>query len=260
MTVHFDDSLVASFRASGGFDFPEGFGQGRAVYGGVVGAALVAAARSQVEPKRRLRTMQAQLMRPAKPGHVEAQVKVLREGSTATFVEVQLSQAQPVATATLVFVNPREGSLHVPPRAPETIKPADALEALPYVPGLTPEFTQHLDLRWANGGYPFSQSPTLYDGYCTFRETVIASGEIGLMALLDAWPCPTICATDRPVASSTVTWTAHLHHVPDSLSPHFRYHYETLAAQDGFSTALGSLYASDGTLCAISEQLVVVFD
>ncbi len=78
------------------------------------------------------------------------------------------------------------------------------------------------------------------------------------LALLDAWPCPTLSLLDRPAFASTVTWTAHL--LAPSAPGFHRFTYETVAANAGFSTCSGHLFDTTGQLVGLTEQLVVVFD
>ena len=50
------------------------------------------------------------------------------------------------------------------------------VEALPYIPGMVPVFTKHLDFRWALGAIPFSgASEAVIGGWCKFLEPQSAS-------------------------------------------------------------------------------------
>ena len=187
-------------------------------------------------------------------------MRVLREGKTTRFVEVRLSQeGTERAVLALTFVAKREGSVAVAaPKAPEWGAPEDA-PALPYIPGMTPEFTKYLEFRFARGGMPFQGGDEAkFGGFVSFRDHEGPLGFEHQLALLDAWPCPTLSVLNKPAFASTVTWTAHLL-APSAPGPH-RFSYETIAAEGGFSTSVAHMWDSTGSYVGLSEQTVVVFD
>lgn len=260
--MRFDSSLrdgwtetAAGWRC----ELPEGWMQGRSVFGGLTAAVAVALARRHVDARRRLRTVQVQLLRPTGPGPVDGEVRILREGKSITFVEVRLRQDDAeTALLQLVFVAPRAGSLEVPAAPAPQMPGPDGLDDLPYIPGVMPEFLQHVIMRWADGAPPFSGGDRAqFFGYCGFRGP--AGDEEGLVGLLDIWPAPTLSLLPKPVPASTVTWTAHLLEVPDEFGL-FGFDYRTEVGADGFHTVLGRLYAPDGRLLAWTEQLAALFD
>ena len=153
--VQLDESLREAWARDGDgwtFDMPEGWGQGRAIFGGLVGAVGVALARRVVPANRRLRTMNLQLLRPTKAGTVQGTCELLREGKSVSFVRVTLSQEAGVTMiANFAFTMPREGSVVVE-GAPRWQGPTvESLQDVPYVAGLVPEFLQHVAMRWATG-------------------------------------------------------------------------------------------------------------
>ncbi|MEM6957053.1 MAG: thioesterase family protein, partial [Myxococcota bacterium] len=75
---------------------------------------------------------------------------------------------------------------------------------------------------------------------------------------LDAWPCPTTALLKRPYPASSLTWTAHLL-APSAPGPH-AFRYRTYAAYGGASSARGELWDSKGTLVALSDQTMLIFD
>ena len=240
---------------------PEGWGQGRSVFGGLVAAyaaSLHYAARGEA---RSIRTISAQFLRPTSPGEIFGESVQLREGKHVTFSRVTLTQNEaPVYIADLIATHPRQTELAVPnarPR-PECTPPGE-LEDLPYIEGLTPEFTQHVRMRWAQGGYPYSGAKRAYTiAHCRYRE-VVASGLEGLLGLLDALPAPSLSVLEEFAAASTVSWTAHLIKVPEEFEQWFTFTYETLYGAEGFHTVVGSFYDERGELLAWTNQLAAVY-
>lgn len=252
----------AENRVLAELSFSPGWTQGRTIFGGYTAAAAAVLACSHL-PEYKLRTMQAQLLAPIVAEVVNGELIVLRRGRTMAFCEVRIHQDNALrAVFSYAFANARE-SIAVPgPAAPEFQAPEKALE-LPYLEGLTPEFTKHLEYRFCEGGIPFrGGDEASFGGYVRFRKSAESPMTISeLIAMLDTWPCPTLCLLNRPVPGSTATWTAHLIEAPKtSASDYYKFRYRTLAAKDGFSTVLGQLWDQSGKLVAFSEQTSVVFD
>lgn len=242
------------------FALPEGWAQGRALFGGLTVAAGAALAHRVVDPQYVLRTVSVSLPRPTLPGALEGQVELVRAGNSATFVSVRLSQPGGiVGVLDLVFVRPRTRGLALPGPVWLDATDPETLDDLPYIPGVTPEFVQHVHMRWATGGPPFSgHAEAAFTGYCNYRGP--AGDAEGLVGMLDFWPCPTLSMLDTHAPASTVTWTAHLLEIPETFEGWFGFEYETVAGQGGFHTVVGRLFGPNGRLVGWTEQLAAVFD
>lgn len=241
-------------------ELPAGWMQGRAVFGGLTVAAGAALGIRQTAPQRTLRTLTAHLIRPVSPGSVTGRYRMQREGKSTTFAEVSLSQAgAEVLQLNLLFAHPRAAAMRVSPSVRFEGPDPETLTELPYIEGAMPECTQHMDLRWFRGGFPFTgvQDPHLA-GWCRLR--VPYANVEGMLGLLDAWPSPTLAMLQEPRPSSTVNWTVHFLHVPQDFTQWFGFTYDTVAAHSGFHTVVGHLFDATGRLLAYSQQLVAVFD
>ena len=261
MAFHIDTTLRERWRQEGERWFstlPEGWSQGRSVYGGITAAMSVALGHRYAQG-RSLRSVSMHLMRPSLPGEVEGKVALIRSGRNVSFVEVTLLQsAKEVSRATLVFVVDNPAALRVGAKSPSPKLPVDALQTMPRPPGRIPEFVQHVEMRWITGDYPFmGSSESDLTGYCRFL--VPAGGPEGLIALLDVWPAPPLAMLKAPAPASTVSWNAHLVKVPETLNDWCYYRYETVIGHGGYHTCAGHLYDSEGALLAYSEQLVALY-
>lgn len=261
--VKIDASLRALWTRDGSGwvgSLPEGWMQGRSVFGGVTAATMAALGRRLVsEDARLLRSASIQLLAPVTAGDVRGSATLLREGRNITFVEVRLTQADVlVGRATLVFARPMQSTLDVAaPPAPKTDDPASML-AVPYIEGVIPEFTQNVDMRFAEGSPPFTGAThAAFTG--VFRYRVPLGDTEGVLALLDTYPPPSLSLAEKPTFASTASWTAHLLAPPASFDDWFTVRYETLVGAHGLHTVVGHLYDAQGTLVAWSEQLVAVF-
>lgn len=239
---------------------PTGWMQGRSAFGGLTAASMAALGRRHVtDDTRLLRSASIQLLAPVTAGDVHGSATILREGQNITFVEARLTQNDTlVGRSTLVFARAMDSALDVAaPPAPEVPDP-ESLTALPYIEGVIPEFTQNVDMRWAEGRPPFMGGTEAgFTG--VFRYRVPIGDAEGLLALLDTYPPPTLSLAKKPTFASTVNWTAHLLAAPATFDAWFTVRYETLVGAHGLHTVVGHLYDSEGTLVAWSEQLVAIF-
>lgn len=239
---------------------PEGWMQGRSTFGGLTAAAMAALARNaEPESDRALRSASMQLLAPVRPGATRGETTVLRRGRNITFVEVRLLQADAlVARSTMVFAKPLASTVEVaPPPKPEVGDP-DTFSPIPYIEGVTPEFTKKVDMRWAQGRPPFmGGTEAAFTGLFRYREPL---GDVeGVLALLDTFPSPVLSLLKQPCPASTVTWTAHPMAIPSSFDDWFTLRYEAVAGSHGLHTVTGRLYDSSGVMLGWTEQLVAVF-
>ena len=63
---------------------------------------------------------------------------------------------EPKLVALASFGGDRESAVAVEPLVAPEARAVGDCQALPYIKGVTPEFTQHIEMRWAFGGMPFS--------------------------------------------------------------------------------------------------------
>lgn len=260
--LHVDATLRDQWNEVDGgwhFELPAGWGQGRSVFGGLVGAVAASLARLHVGDGRSLRTMSTQLLRPTRPGRLDGTVSVLREGKYTSFVEVILSQdGARVVTANFVFARHRGGAVTVDATVPWTGPDPETLADVPYVPGAMPECVRNVTLRWGSGPAPFSGADEAsFVGFC---RTHYPSGDIeGVLAILDIFPPPSLVLLNTPAPASTVSWTAHVLDAPERLEGWLRVEYRTVVGAGGMHTTVARLFDPDGRLLGWSEQLVAVF-
>ncbi len=246
------------------FEIPAGWAQGRATFGGLVAALLVRAMRSHVDPERRLRSVMFSMAGPVEPGRVHVEVHRVREGRTVTHLEARAVQnGEDRCVCLAMFGIDNASSLAVaPPPAPTVPGPDEAL-ALPFVPGLTPEFTRHFEYRFAIGGMPFSGSTDRsMGGWCRFSE---AGGEVddeALLALVDAWPPAILPMLNGPTNSSTATWSMDFLPRPKAadIGAWWLYRAQVEAAGHGAATTTAVMWDPDGNPVAVSRQSVAYFE
>jgi acyl-CoA thioesterase len=258
-----DQACALQFSPEQGWigEAPEGWGQGRAVYGGLVGAWFARAweAHSGGLP---LRSLHLSLLAPVRPGPFQVQIGEERRGRALHQGNLTLHQDGELKAIALASAGPaRVTGLHVPASTWTGPQASEEHTRLPYLPGITPEFTQQFEYRWLDGGVPFSgATEPRYRGY--IRPLSVWRADAGLLAALaDAWPAPALALLRGPAPVSTATWSLE---IVDSVEErdltgfwHFQCHTEcALAGHTWFS---GELFAPDGRLMALSRQHQVEF-
>lgn len=242
---------------------PAGWTQGRANYGGLVAAMLYARTQSVLPDGRELRSATVSFVAPVATAEVTVTARVLRQGKSVIQTEAHMLQNGDVVAVLLCsFGVGRESAIQVQSALAPTFKsPEDGL-VLPVLPGLTPDFVQHIDFRWTHGDLPFSGS-TLPEigGWMRLKE---ARGEFDLLdlfLLVDAWPPTTLPMSKAPAPSSSLTWTLEPVQLPQGKSAvdWWQYLATTDYAADGYANTQAKIWDNEGRLVAISRQVVVSF-
>jgi acyl-CoA thioesterase len=256
--------------ASGATTVAAGWGQGRATYGGLVAGLLIARAEAlAADPARRLRSASIAFVSPVAAGPVSVEGRVLRAGSSATQVEASLLQddePRAVLLASFGDARPSDIAVDTGARNPRPELPApETVDAVPHVPGITPDFFEHMELRFITGNLPLTgASEPDFGGWMRFREPPASFGIRELVTLADAWPPAVLPMFDRPVAMSTLAWTFEPvgwpeegeHDAPDA---HWQYDVRTLVADAGYAHTSARIWDDRGRLRALSRETVAFF-
>ncbi|HWT93506.1 MAG TPA: thioesterase family protein, partial [Solirubrobacteraceae bacterium] len=191
---------------------------------------------------------------------------VLRAGSSVTQVSVSLVQEGETRAVLLAgFGGERESALAVDaaPRNPRpSLAPPSELEPLPHVPGMTPDFFAHVDLRIAAGGMPFSGADEPdFGGYMRFRTPPARFGDRELLTLADAWPPAIMPMLTGPASMSSLAWTFEPIPSPHADAPDAFWQYDvtTHHAAGGYARTTARIWDTHGALRALSHQTVAYF-
>ncbi|MEE1866712.1 acyl-CoA thioesterase [Pseudomonas auratipiscis] len=246
---------------------PASWAQGRACFGGLMAALLYETMRAKTSPGRPVRSLAITFVGPAEPDvPISFEVELLREGkAVSSLLGRAMQNGQVVTLMQGSFGGGRESVVDVAALPAVEMRSVDeSATELPYIKGITPEFMQHVSLRWAIGGIPFSNNHSRsMGGWVRLRdeggdETL---SEAHLLALVDAWPPTLLSHLKRPAAGSTLTWTIEFVQPVPSLTTldWCKYCVQTEHARDGYGHAASALWTDKGELLAISRQTVTVF-
>lgn len=269
---------VASAPGELQFEISEDWLQGRSAFGGLQAALALAAMRQLTGVSAPLRVLQTTFMAPVPPGVVSVRAQVLRAGKSVTHVEARIeAEGHTLALFVGVFGAGRASNIVVTmPAPPLPAKGPEGLKDLPFFPGVAPNFIQHYAMRWAEGGWPFSNTPgpvtriwlkarDAAPDPAVFGEH---AAELALVALTDAIPSPAISWLKLPAPASSLTWTLEL--IEPAPSPgdaqrfgvghdYWRIDSEIHSAKEGYIAQTAVVHSPDNRPVALSRQSVVIF-
>lgn len=236
--------------------------QGRTAYGGWQAALAVLAMRQILGDEIPLRSLQANFIGPMGAGNITARAEILRQGKSATQLEARiLIDGKLAFSAVGIFGAARTSQISLAPRAPANIREPEEIAPMPFVAGLRPEFTKHIDQRWASGGHPFSgvEKSDAQIFIRQFGEDI--TSEAHLVMLGDAIPPSAISLLKTPVMLSSMNWTLELVTPLDAetRAGWLRFDSALTAAGDGYGWENTSIWPCKGELVGLSRQCVALF-
>jgi Acyl-CoA thioesterase N-terminal domain/Acyl-CoA thioesterase C-terminal domain len=203
---------VTTPTTDGTLTIGEGWRQGRGAYGGLTVAAAIRAIEQRVaDPRRKVRSVTAELPGATLPGTATFTVDVLRSGSSLTVARAALAQGAEVTTHA-VAVLAASRPVPDPPTwrdlAPPASPPWQDIAPLP-ASGPFPEFAQHFEYRIVAGA-PGAGGLAQTVGWVRPRDPGAARDAGFVAAVVDAWwPAMLVRAgTMRPLA--TIAYTLEL--------------------------------------------------
>jgi acyl-coenzyme A thioesterase PaaI-like protein len=255
--------LLSRFKTSAGsatLDVPEDWLQGRTLFGGLQAVVGLAAMRTVAPAQSPLRSLQVTFLAPVPGGTVNAVAKVLRSGKSTTHVEARIVEGDnTLALMVGVFGLPRDSAVALKPVQP-TVTPGKAIE-LPWMPGVTPNFTQHFKAKWVVGSPPYTGSTT--------ADNVIELGmkdggnatEYHVVAMADFIPPIALSYLKSPVAAASLTWMLEL--LPEDVGAlaldGWRVDATMTAAHSGYVNQSLTLWGPGGVPVALGRQTMMVF-
>lgn len=242
---------------------PEGWAQGRALFGGFSAALAAQFLLQQFAADYHLRSLAISFVAPAAPGAAELSYRILRQGSSVLQVAVDLRQNGEVMLAGLASMGKaRVSTVKVTGEQAPDLKTINDGPGLPDA-DIVPEFAKNYDYRITAGGMPFSGQPgRTFGGWIRFRHEQQTLTTAAIISLVDAWPPAVLPHLNKPAPASSLTWTIEF---PDrelnDFNTHDWYQYQAFIehAADGYGHSRAGLWSAQGELLAISRQSFTVF-
>lgn len=263
--------LLASRRREGhrvSFLVTPDWGQGRTTFGGLLSVLVVQAMRDVCGADWPLRALQTNFVGPVAPGVMDVEVTLLRQGKNIRQIQARVTQLdahgqEQVGGVLLgVFGTGRESALpHLRPQQEVVTKGPDEVPKWPFVPNITPAFTQHLDIRHADGVIPFTGAKEWHSRtYIRLNKVEGVDAELQSVLLADAGPTPALGQLQGFAPASSVSWALELRPVEVGDPKGFwRMDKDALATGEGYVNEKTTLWTPCGQLAALGYQVVAVY-
>jgi acyl-CoA thioesterase len=250
------------------FHITEDWRQGRTMFGGVLSAVAVQAMRDLCGHDWPLRALQTNFVGPVSPGAVTVEVTLLRQGKNIRQVKALVLQADAEGQEQIAgvllgsFGASRESKL--PTLSPPQVVVANGVETSypwPFIEGITPPFTRHIEFRHAEGGVPFSGDDSWHSRtYVRLIDNAGIDTELQAVMLADAGPTPALSQVRGYTPASSVSWALELRPVSiGQRDGYWRMDKDALAVGDGFVNEKTTLWTPCGQLAALGYQVVAVY-
>ena len=262
------DSLLTAAKTQNTVTIGPDWGQGRTLFGGLTAALAFSKIRQGVDSERSLRSLSVNFSGQSlsdTPFTIHEQQ--LSGGKSISQVNGQIIQNDRIVTQVCAcFGLARASEINVDfPKA--ELPKLGTHQKLGYFKGLSPEFVQYFEFEYCQGQLPFTNSPqNELAGWVRFKDEGSAFTEEHLIALIDAWPPTVIQKLKRFSPCATVSWnleiTQPLSLLENELQPGEWIYYDSTIKQahQGYAHSEAKVYRADGTLLALSRQLVAVYD
>ncbi len=261
-SLQFQPSLTSSKGCFEGF-FRGEWSQGRTAYGGLVASRAAGLIFNHLKDGFEITNLQVMFLGPIIKGSVTAEYHSLREGRTTHFHRVELFQSGKLTTV-IHGVSRIDTGSKLSIKAPATtwvVEQSDNVESLPYIEGITPQFTRFLEYRFVYGGLPFTgDASNVFRGYVRHRTDFECEFQ-SVLALFDAWPGPCLNRLSAPAPASSVTWNIDILQPLRSRQQQFWFlDVASDYASRGRAGSDSCLYDEQGELVLKGRQQIAVFD
>lgn len=236
--------------------------QGRAAFGGLGAALVYESMRQQLTQPTPVRCLQISFVGPITAEDLLIESEVLREGKSVSQVlgrGIQNGQTKIIIQGS--FGASRDSTISIPSEQGGLEAPPESCQKLPYMKGVMPAFTQHLDFRYLTS-FPFTGSDQKHmSGFVRFAEPEPEMTIAHLIGLIDAWPPATLPLLKTPAMASSLSWTVEFMHPQPSLAPdeYTVYRAELKESSNGYGHSRAQIWNQKGELLALSQQTVTHF-
>ncbi|NNL10789.1 MAG: thioesterase family protein [Pseudomonadales bacterium] len=254
--------ILANARSDGNdscYFITDNWLQGRTMYGGLSAALCLHAANRHYESLPPLRSALFSFTGPAK-GEVRAKVRMLRQGKSVSFVEVELHGDKGLAThVVLSFGAARASRLDKDFTQAVALPERDKCLSLDN-PAKQPVFAAEFETYLAEGDPPLSGSDKHKTKLWIRHRDEAATDLVALLGVADMPPPAVLQMFETAAPVSSMTWS--MNFLLDDFNTADRWWLlESIAehARDGYSSQDMQVWNSDGQLVISARQNVAVF-
>lgn len=262
--MKFDEYLTLS-REDKPLSIQPDWGQGRTTFGGMSAALILAKMLRDTDPLQALRSVNVSFCGPVLVDEeIQVDTQVLSSGKSISQKTGTVTQHGSIRThISACFGTERTSNIQALVEKRNDLGEPGKGNHLPFIKGVTPDFTQNIDLCWTRGGLPFSNTKeTSIAGWARLKHTPRSFDDEHLLAIIDAWPPAVLPMLSKPAPTSSVTWNVEFLHSRPGLAPNDWVFYEcdVIQAENGYAHTQARVYHPNGDLIALSRQLVTIYD
>jgi acyl-CoA thioesterase II len=260
--MHIDELLTLTTES---IQVPPSWSQGRTIFGGLSCGLVYEKIRQSVPQERILRSLTANFVGPLlTQTDFAIQITILSMGKNVTQVHGQAIQNGKVClTVQAAFGIARQSNIQISTSSKAELSSPNLGKNVPVIPGVTPEFLQHIEFSIVEGQLPYTASTyDTYKGWMRFKDTPEKLTDTHVLTLIDAWPPTVLQRMKKPAPASTMSWNVEfIHPHPEFLNTEWLgYQAQTRQAGAGYAHVEGDIFSQSGELIALSRQVVTVFD
>jgi acyl-CoA thioesterase len=248
------------------FSVTEDWGQGRSTFGGLAAAlVLEKISGTPAANQKGLQTLAVNFCGPLTANiPFRFRCETLSEGKSVVQIQGQLIQAGQIKTQVIACYGAlRKSTIDI---QHSHASPQGAIEKamhLPFIPGITPNFVQHIDSHMLSKSIPFTGVDTTeVTGWMKFKQEPKLFNEAAIVALIDAWPPAVLQLLKEPAPASTITWNMEFVQPAPELKPNDTLFYDcqVIQASNGYAHTEAKVFHPNGELLVLSRQMVGVYD
>lgn len=243
-------------------EFGPAWSQGRAAFGGLVGAFASMSMGKLIQDQKPMRSFMASFIAPTPTGPIKTKAHIQRKGKSVTQCgsSVYSEDGALCLQAMGVFGNSRQ-TLNVQPQ--NDFQPIARSDGVPFSEAKRfPKFLENYHGCWVGSGMPGSGASETLTMWVKHRCDMSKYPVESILAVADM-PPPVLLShfRDRTVPASSVTWSVEFLVEPGSFTHDWFYlEFKMEGAKDGYTQQSGRIYTEDGILCAITRQCMVYFE
>jgi acyl-CoA thioesterase len=237
--------------------------QGRTMFGGFLAALALVAMRDTLGIDMPLRVLQTNFVAPVPAGEIVYRTRLLRQGKNVSHVQCDIYSNEVLAGLVVAVFGASRGTT-LPALKPEFIpfsREIKDIPSLPFIPKVTPNFLQHIEMRWALGGIPYTGIPSWESGVYIRSLDRSLSPEVLVVMLSDGPPNPCLSHFKGPVMASSVSWSLEFPPMTEHIENDawFQINMQTTSGAEGYVNQRTQLWTPTGQLASLGHQVVAVF-
>jgi acyl-CoA thioesterase len=241
---------------------PKGWSQGRAAYGGLIGAVAASAMCKMIgNDAPPIRSFMGSFVAPVAPGHCQIIPKLVRSGKNVTHMAADVRSRGQTSFQSIALFGSNRDTKCVEACFPFNPEPRESVPLL-IADSMMPPFLANFDCHWTGGGIPLTGNKDRRLGLWVRHGSDVSAYPVEKIISICDFPPPIMMSHyTNPVRVSSLSWSLEFLLPPHDIETDWFYlDFNLDAAANGYSQQSGYIFTEDGRLCALSRQCMVYFE